>query len=59
MVPELNGGEVFHVRCPTEANVFRWQAVRSGYIAETSHHRVKKWLKVSELINVLLLLHRK
>ena len=39
---------------PRERMSFGDRGVRSGYIAETSHHRGKKWLKVSGFINVQL-----
>ena len=37
---------------PRERMSFGDRGVRSGYIAEISHHSGKKWLKVSEVINV-------
>ena len=57
MVPEERA-YMFDV--PRERMSFGNRGVRSSYIAETSHHRGKKWLKVSEFINVQFIqLYRK
>ena len=57
MVPEERA-YMFDV--PRERMSFGNRGVPSSYIAKTSHHRGKKWLKVSEYINVQFIqLYRK